>query len=305
MANKPLQTIKFPGLTDTYTVPQVDSNFVGTAGQVPDSKKVHDEIDSLKEDLNIIDGRVTALEQGGTGSGLTEDIKQALLQIAQKVAYVDAQGQDYYDDLYDALYPPAVVTSISASYNNSNPVYDSATLDDLKQYLTVTAQYSDGTSAVVTTYTLSGTIAIGTQTITVTYSDKTTTFTITVVATPGTDPTAWEDGVAYPNTVIDDEYANVTGEIKHYAGWSRSEMLPIYGASKLQFPTYGTSGTSIDRLYCSFYNEDKTWLERFPSIPADNTGGLVDVPINAYWFIISGETSKITAIMNNGLVPIA
>ena len=53
MANKPLQTIKFPGLTDTYTVPQVDSNFVGTAGQVPDSKKVHDEIDSLKEELNI------------------------------------------------------------------------------------------------------------------------------------------------------------------------------------------------------------------------------------------------------------
>ena len=52
MANKPLQTIKFPGLTDTYTVPQVDSNFVGTAGQVPDSKKVHDEIDSLKEDLS-------------------------------------------------------------------------------------------------------------------------------------------------------------------------------------------------------------------------------------------------------------
>lgn len=51
MANKPLQTIKFPGLTDTYTVPQVDSNFVGTAGQVPDSKKVHDEIDSLNEDL--------------------------------------------------------------------------------------------------------------------------------------------------------------------------------------------------------------------------------------------------------------
>lgn len=52
MANKPLQTIKFPGLTYTYTVPQIDSNFTGTAGQVPDSKKVHDEIDSLKEDLS-------------------------------------------------------------------------------------------------------------------------------------------------------------------------------------------------------------------------------------------------------------
>lgn len=60
MANKPLQTIKFPGLTDTYTVPQVDSNFVGTAGQVPDSKKVYDKIDSLKEDLSDLE-RATSL----------------------------------------------------------------------------------------------------------------------------------------------------------------------------------------------------------------------------------------------------
>ena len=63
MANKPLQTIKFPGLTDTYTVPQVDSNFTGTAGQVPDSKKVKDEISSLKEELNdlglsVVDGAI-------------------------------------------------------------------------------------------------------------------------------------------------------------------------------------------------------------------------------------------------------
>ena len=54
MANKPLQSIKFPGLPDKYTVPQIDSNFDGVSGKVPDSKKVHDEIDSLKEDLNVV-----------------------------------------------------------------------------------------------------------------------------------------------------------------------------------------------------------------------------------------------------------
>ena len=36
---------------------------------------------------------------------LSDDVKQALLQIASKVAYIDNDGQDYYDDLYDALYP--------------------------------------------------------------------------------------------------------------------------------------------------------------------------------------------------------
>ena len=46
----------------------------------------------LKEDLNDINERVEALEQGGTGGGLTEAVKAALLQIAQKVAYIDADG---------------------------------------------------------------------------------------------------------------------------------------------------------------------------------------------------------------------
>lgn len=54
MANIPLKTIKFPGLDDTYTVPQIDSSFTGVAGEVPDSNKVKGEISSLREDLSEI-----------------------------------------------------------------------------------------------------------------------------------------------------------------------------------------------------------------------------------------------------------
>ena len=43
--------------------------------------------------------------------GLTESIKTALLQLAEKVAYIDDGGQTYYNDLYDAFY--ANTTSIS------------------------------------------------------------------------------------------------------------------------------------------------------------------------------------------------
>lgn len=50
---------------------------------------------------NAADRAEAAAESGG---GLTDNVKQALLQIARKVAYIDAHGQDYYDDLYDALY---------------------------------------------------------------------------------------------------------------------------------------------------------------------------------------------------------
>ena len=135
---------------------------------------------------DIEDAKEEAIEeisQSGGGSGLTADIKTALLQIAQKVAYIDEHGQDYYDDLYDALYSVAVVR-IGAVYTQTQVVYPTTALDDLKTDLVVTAYYEDSTSAVVTNYTLSGTLAVGTSTVTVTYKEFTTTFNVTVSTAP-------------------------------------------------------------------------------------------------------------------------
>lgn len=195
------------------------------------------------------------------GGGLTEDVKQASLQIAEKVAYIDEHGQDYYDELYTAFYDnmwnvtntlsnastsnpatktakdgtytaiisastgytldgatvsvtmgganvtsavysngtisiPAVtgdvvitvvavaltVVSISAVYTQSGTVYDTDSLDSLKADLVVTATFSDSSTEVVPSadYTLTGTLTVGTSTITVAYGGKTTTFTVTV-----------------------------------------------------------------------------------------------------------------------------
>ena len=46
------------------------------------------------------------------------DVKLALLQIAEKVVYIDPNGQQYYDDLYDALYPPIRATSVTLNKNS-------------------------------------------------------------------------------------------------------------------------------------------------------------------------------------------
>ena len=73
-----------------------------------------------------------------------------------------------------------VVTSISAVYTQSGTVYDTDTLDSLREDLVVTATYEGGTASVVTTYALSGTLTAGTSTITVTYGGETTTFSVTV-----------------------------------------------------------------------------------------------------------------------------
>ena len=192
------------------------------------------------------------------------DVKLALLQIAAKVVYTDPNGQDYYDALEEALYPPiratsvtldknslvfsgiggtdtlvatispnnveddtvywgssdkdvavvadgvviatgignctitaicntksasasvtvaqATLLSISAVYTQSGTVYETTPLDDLKDDLVVTAYWSDNTQSTVPSadYTLSGSLSVGTSTVTVTYSTETTTFNVTV-----------------------------------------------------------------------------------------------------------------------------
>ena len=113
-------------------------------------------------------------------AGMTEDFKQALLAIAQNVAYLSGDSQEYYDALFAALYPS--LSSISCVYTQSGTVYADDSLDSLKADLVVTAHYSDSTTETIndSDYALSGTLTVGTSTITVTYGGKATTFTVTV-----------------------------------------------------------------------------------------------------------------------------
>lgn len=60
MANIPLQSISFPGLSDKYTTPVVD-NTLTQAGAAADAKKTGDEIGAIKNDfaelgLSVVNG---------------------------------------------------------------------------------------------------------------------------------------------------------------------------------------------------------------------------------------------------------
>lgn len=113
----------------------------------------------------------------GTGGSMDTETKDALLECFEHVAWIDTDGQIYYNNLLNALYP---LQSISAVYTQSGTVTPSTPLDDLKSDLVVTATFEDGTTKTVTNYTLSGTLAVGTSTVTVTYFTETTTFNVTV-----------------------------------------------------------------------------------------------------------------------------
>ena len=129
-------------------------------------------------------------DNGTVGKGLTDlkgglsDISEAILNVFQHVAYKDTDGETAYQTLHDLVYPPATLVSISAVYTQSGTVYTTDSLDSLKSDLVVTAHFDDSSSDTVTTYTLSGTLTVGTSTITVSYGGKTTTFNVTVSAVP-------------------------------------------------------------------------------------------------------------------------
>lgn len=181
--------------------------------------------------VDIIMGEISSLkDEISELGGLSDDVKQALLQLASKVAYIDDDGQTYYDALYNALYPPADLVSISAVYTQSGVVTDADTLDSLKPDLVVTATYDDSTTATVTTYTLSGTLTEGTSTITVSYGGKTTTFTVEV--THQELPTGY--------TKYDYITPNVSfgTQTKAYGIWTDAQLSTDYTIEiKLKFPS--------------------------------------------------------------------
>jgi hypothetical protein len=86
--------------------------------------------------------------------------------------------------VYKAGQAAPTLTSITATYNGAAVIYPSTPLDDLKDHLTVRATYSDSKVDTLSPneYNLSGSLAVGTSSITVSYEGKTTTFDVTVTA---------------------------------------------------------------------------------------------------------------------------
>lgn len=273
-------------------------------------------IQAVERAEDAADRAEAAAESGG---GLTENIKNALLQIARKVAYIDEHGQDYYDDLYDALYEvtgltldvssislgtigatsqitattvpsgaavtwvssdtsvatvvnglvtavgygsatitasagnltaqcsvviaQATVTSISVVYTPSATIYETniPALDTLKNDLVVTATWSNGTTSTVTDYALSGTLSAGSNTVTVSYGGQTTTITVTVVALSSISAVYTQSGTVYDTASLDDLKADLVVT----ANFADSTTQTVTGYTLSGTLTEGTSTITV------------------------------------------------------------
>lgn len=184
----------------------------------------------------------------GRADGFSDDAKQALLTLLEHVAYTDENGQTYLDALETAL-TTKVVTSIVAVFTQGQAViYDNASLDDLKQYLVVTANYDDGSSAEVESYTLSGTLEVGTSTIAATYSGKTDTFEVTVTAAPTLESISavyTQSGTVYTTDTLD----SLKSDLVVTANYDDSSTATIPGTDYTLSGTLAEGTSTITVLY--------------------------------------------------------
>jgi hypothetical protein len=148
----------------------------------------------------------------------------------------------------------------------------------------VTAHYSDGTSETVTGYTLSGTIAEGSNTVTVSYGGKTTTFTVTGVAESGGEETTVVN-LFDKNTMVQTKKYFVDGSPYQFINYESRDtaLVPItktdcyYAVHASNFPWAFSANQYI--YLVSDVDGKPTWTRRIaPGVTAATQPTYVDSP---------------------------
>lgn len=158
-----------------YTAQEVGA--VATVNGIPPDKNgnVKITIPDSSQNVALTTAQINALDGMFKVCAFTKaDISAEYTAFKTAFGISDSGGEEEPDE---PVTPEKTLTSISATYSGGNvPVGTSVSA---LTGIVVTAHYSDGSTATVTDYTLSGTIAEGSNTITVGYGGKTTTFTVT------------------------------------------------------------------------------------------------------------------------------
>ena len=209
------------GLVDTYTITFQDGSTT--------TFEVHNGTASIDPTLSLAgyaaDAKATGDALAALG-GFSDIAKNALLACLEKVAWIDGSAPTLIATLRSELFP---LISINATFTQSGVIYDTDSLDVLKQYLVVVANYVGGTSRTLSDseYTLSGTLTAGTSTITVSYQSFTDTFTVTVTANPETWTWIYNPGV--DGILSDQAYATLgthNGETEEVVGGLYHVLVP-------------------------------------------------------------------------------
>ena len=139
------------------------------------------------------------------------------------------------------------LTGITAAYSGPT-VAQTTPLEDLKDDLTVTANYSNGAGKPVTDYELTGSLSItGPSTITVTWEGATTTFTVTAVAifTSAEDMLAFLSNPATDSNTADTPY-NIKLDVATLPWNTNGAAQTAFGGKYVNLDLSGSTFTGIN-----------------------------------------------------------
>lgn len=171
------------------------------------------------------------------------------------------------------------LTSISATYDGGDVAVGTAVTG--LTGIVVTAHYSDGSTAEVTEYTLSGTIVEGSNTITVSYNGKTATFTVTGVADTTGDDT--DKNLLYSWDFTKSLTDSLSGEVATLNGSATQESDGVHLTALTDYIGLGGLVTAVNRAYeLDMGNMERSGNQHGRLLIHDSTAGFM-YRNSGYW----------------------
>ena len=198
-----------------------------TDGVAEDLQDIYEQLDDLKEEISEL-------------GGLSDDVKAALLQIAAKAEYIDEGGPTYYQDLYDALYPPAQTYTVTNTLTGCTTNNAAASVTENAPYsATITASSGYSLTGATVSITMGGTDITATayNNGAISIASVTGNLSITVTATAVTlssiSAVYTQSGTVYDTDSLD----SLKADLVVTATWSDSSTTTVDSAD------YTLSGT--------------------------------------------------------------
>lgn len=263
---------------------------------------------------------VSAINEANQNSsgGLTDEIKQALLQIASKVAYVDEDGETYYDHLRYALYADESFEG-SMYITVANETLKEGYIDDNGDFISdannhlINRMVKALPFCVANAGTLVTTFPNGNISLRSAYYDSNWSFLsrdyarqpFKMVENPSAiyQKVGWYDptetfNVSYIillNEVDKKLFTNsnvsidASGELSFESGFHATNLIRIpSGCDK--YVLYSASILNVNKI--AFYDSDKTFILReYTGLDNDNLSKYGDIPMNAVYYRMSKKTT--------------
>lgn len=159
------------------------------------------------------------------------------------------------------------VTALEVTVNGE--IFESDTLEAVRNYLTVKATYSDLSVAVVTNYELSGTLVAGTSPLTVSYGGVTATVDVTVIK--GQRTITINANTLTPTL----GYLNGTGITSSTSQYYTADYLAVVGGTDITFAVVNNGPKS----WYVYYDSEKTYLGHVKGVYGTKTYTLPDTAV--------------------------